>query len=353
MLSANPHIINVKENARKALLQLDTLPDNETRTLFVVEEDHKLAGSLTDGDIRRGLLAGREISENVSFYMNKECKFLNEETLTNTVLKQYRSLDIKLIPFLDEKGAIIKLIDLKTLKTIIPASVLIMAGGRGERLKPLTDTIPKPLLKIGKKPIIEHNLDRLIQYGVEEFYISVNYLSEQIVSHLQDGSAKGVKIHYVYEDEPLGTIGALGLVKEFTNENVIVMNADVLTNIDFEDFYSYFLLQGCEMCAASVPYKIQIPYGVFELAKNGNTVINSLKEKPTYTYYSNAGIYFLKKSLKQYIPKNTLFNATDLIEKLIEQGKMVAHYPILNYWLDIGKQEDFLKAQIDIKHIQL
>jgi dTDP-glucose pyrophosphorylase len=344
------HIISISANARQALQQLNDLTEFESRTLFVVDENGKLEGSITDGDIRRGLLAGMEISDKVSRYMNTGSKYFTEDTMKPEKIKQYRNADILLVPFLDERNCIKKIINLKTLMTIIPASALLMAGGRGERLRPLTDLVPKPMLLINEKPILEHNIDRLIKFGISEFFISVKYLSEQIMDYFGDGSAKGVSITYIQEDAPMGTIAAMKKVNKFRYEDVLLMNSDIICNIDFEDFYQFYKSRNVKMSVASIPYHIQVPYGVLELETDN--LITSLTEKPTYTYYSNAGIYFLNASLKDLIPENSFFNATDLMEKLISQNEKIVHFPILNYWMDIGRPQDYYKVQEEIKHIK-
>lgn len=349
MKSFNEHIILQTESAREALKKLEYLRDFESRTLFVINESGSLVGSITDGDIRRGLLKDKEISQEIGSFMNTSFKFLTEDTSGLDKLREFRELDINLIPVIDEQKRIIKIIDLKSITTVIPASVLIMAGGKGERLKPLTDNVPKPMLKVGTKPIIEHNIDRLIKFGITQFYISVKYKAEQIIEYLGDGSTKNISITYLQEDEPLGTLGAFGLINDLQNDHLLVMNSDILTNIDFEDFFRYYMENQTQMCIASIPYQVKVPYGVLEL-KNDHIV--SFKEKPTYTYYSNGGLYFLHRSLKELVPHKEFFNATDLMDKLIQQNKKVVHYPILGYWLDIGKHEDYLRAQDDIRHIR-
>jgi NDP-sugar pyrophosphorylase family protein len=189
-----------------------------------------------------------------------------------------------------------------------------------------------------------------MKYGITNFYISVRYLSEQIISYFGDGSSRNINITYIEEEEPLGTIGALSLIKDIPHEHLLVMNSDILTNIDVEDFFQYYIRHDVLMCIASIPYNVKIPYGVLEIRENHQ--ILSLKEKPTYTYYSNAGIYMLNLKAQQYIPEKTLYNATDLMDCLINDDKQVIHYPILNYWLDIGKHEDYLKAQEDFKQLK-
>jgi dTDP-glucose pyrophosphorylase len=348
MIDFLEHIISDKSDAREALKKLEYIPQNNSRTLFVVSSDNEMLGTVTDGDIRRGLLSGKEISESIEYFMNTDFKVVNEYDNIIQKIAETKKLGIFFFPIVDEKNRIIKILDLKSINTIIPATAVIMAGGRGERLKPLTDSVPKPMLVVGDKPIIEHNIDRLIKYGISEIIISVRYLSEVIMNYLGDGSSKGINITYILEDNPLGTIGAVGLIEKIKTEHILLMNSDILTNIDFEDFFNHYLNQESSMCIASIPYQVQVPYAVLEIKDNQ---ILSFIEKPNYTYYSNAGIYFLKKEIQKFIPKDAFYNATDLMQKLISKGEKVVHYPMLNYWLDIGKHHDFLKAQDDVKHL--
>lgn len=344
------HIIEKGKDARSALKILDSLPDSQSRTLFVVDAKGFLLGTITDGDIRRGLLAGQEISEDLELFMNKKFKSLETNDVNQLErIKEFRKADIELIPVLDN-GRVIKILDLERVRSVIPAAALIMAGGKGERLKPFTESVPKPMLKIGTKPILEHNIDRLIAYGINQIYISVNYLRESIMNYFGDGSAKGVKIFYVEENDPLGTLGALSLLNDLPHSDILVMNSDILTNIDFEDFYLFYKEKNASVAVASIPYTINIPYAVLETA---DCEINSFKEKPTYTYYSNGGIYFIKASLKNRFKPGEFYNATDLMDVVIRAQEKIVHYPVLGYWLDIGNLQDFSKAQEDIKHIKL
>jgi len=226
-----------------------------------------------------------------------------------------------------------------------------MAGGKGERLLPLTQNTPKPLLKVGDKPIIEHNIDRLIKFGINDIYISVRYLAEQLVEYFGDGRDKGCNIYYIFEDEPLGTIGALSKIENLKNENVILLNSDLLTNIDYEDFFRVFKEENAAMAIASTPFDINVPYAVLEFSEGKN--ISTFKEKPKYTYYSNAGIYLIKADLLNRIPKNEKHDATDFLNGLLSDGFKVISEPIHGYWLDIGRIEDYFKAQEDIRYINL
>ena len=224
-----------------------------------------------------------------------------------------------------------------------------MAGGKGSRLWPLTEHTPKPLLKIGDKPIMEHNVDRLALYGIDDFWISVKYLGEQICSYFGNGTNKNVNIDYIWEDTPLGTIGAVSKIENFQHDYVLLTNSDILTNLDYEHFFLNFLKQDADLSVVTIPYHVDIPYAVLE-TDNGHIV--NFREKPTYTYYSNGGIYLIKKSALDLLPKGQSFDATDFMEKLIQQKKRVISYPLSGYWLDIGKHEDFEKAQDDIKQIK-
>ncbi len=348
MIDKTKHIVSSKSSLKDALRLLNSLGEN--LTLFVLDDSQKLCGVITDGDIRRSLLNGITIEQPVEDLMNTKFKFLQRNNYSLETIDEFRKLGVKILPIVNSDFQIIRLINLSKIRSLLPVDALIMAGGRGERLRPLTLTTPKPMLPVGSKPIIEHNVDRLISYGIDNLHISLKYLGEQIEDHFKDGSDKGIDINYINEVEPLGTIGALSLIKEFKHDTLLVMNSDLLTNIDFEDFYRTFLNEDASMAIASISYVMSVPYAVLETT-NGR--VSSLKEKPNYTYDSNAGIYLIKKSCLKHIPENSFFNATDLIEKLIASGEVIISYNLLGYWLDIGRHEDYLKAQEDIKHIKL
>lgn len=344
------HIIRNKSTAREALRVLDTLPEFNDRTLFVIDEDNKLHGTITDGDIRRGLLKNLEISDFVESYMNANCKRIVIKPKDTEELREFRKLDIHLIPVVDESERLIDVIDLDRTRTVLPVTAVIMAGGKGERLRPLTDNTPKPMLKIGDKPIIEHNIDRLIQFGIKDVYISINYLGEQIKAYFGDGSEKGISIKYLEETEPLGTIGSVSLIDKIESETLLLLNSDLLTNLDFESMFEDFQKTGALMTVASIPYQYQVPYAVLETK---DEIVRAFTEKPSYTHYSNAGIYLIARSAcEKHIPKSTFYNTTDLMEAVIQSGNKLTHHPHRGYWLDIGKYPDFIRAQEDIKYIK-
>ena len=325
------------------LLALDAI-------LFVVDEHLRLLGSLTDGDVRRGLLKGKGVEDKVLDYVQSSPKSVNKASYSLTEIVTLRDNNFKVLPVIDAEKRVVNVINFRTQKSYLPIDALVMAGGRGSRLRPMTDTIPKPLLKVGEKAIIDHNVDRLRSYGIDDFHISVRYFGDQIQEHFRSKGLTGVSFNFVWEKEALGTLGAASLINEFHHDYVLVTNSDLLTTLDYEDFFLHFLESGADMAVASIPYKVDVPYAVLEMNKER---VISFKEKPTYTYQSNGGIYILKKELLQKVPYNQFYNATDLMEKLINEGGRLVTYPIHQYWLDIGKPEDFIKAQEDIKHIGL
>jgi len=341
------NIIAANAKAEEALLTLNKL--GEDLTLFVVDEKGILLGTLTDGDIRRGFLKDLSIHNTVLDFMNPTFKYVKKGKFTLNDIKGFRQKGIKLLPVLDHDGSILSVYNFSRLRSVLPLDAVIMAGGEGQRLRPLTEMTPKPLLKVGNKPIIEHLIDRLIEIGISHIYITLNYLGQQIIDYFGDGSSKGVSIKYIQENEKLGTAGALGLIKEFHNKSILLLNSDILTNIDFEDFYNNYIESGADLMVASIPYKVNIPYAIFETDERK---VLSLKEKPVLTYYSNGGIYIMNSLAYSLVPKNQYYNATDLMENLIQKGKTVSTYPVIDYWLDIGRMSDFQKAQEDIKHLK-
>lgn len=347
MRSFRDHLLYSGSTIKQALIQLDILAKDAI--LFIVNQEEKLIGSLTDGDVRRGLIKGISIDDTLNSIIQGNPKFIRKGDCDIDKVIEYREGNFRILPVIDKDDKVVNVINFRKIRSYLPLDAVIMAGGRGQRLQPLTDATPKPLLKVGGKAIMEYNVDRLTLYGIDDFWISVKYLGEQIESHFGNGNQHNIHIDYVWEDQPLGTIGAVSKITNFSHDNILVMNSDILTNLDYEHFYLDFINQNADFSVVTIPYNVSIPYAVLETM---NSQIKSFKEKPTYTYYSNGGIYLMKKSVLNFLPKDVHFNATDLMEKLIEENKKVVSYPLLGYWLDIGKHEDFEKAQIDIKHIK-
>lgn len=341
------HLILSGSKIKEALLRFNEL--SQDAILFVVDNEDKLIGALTDGDVRRGLLKGFTIESFVDEIIQDNPRYIikGENNLAKVI--EYREGDFRIVPIVDDHHKVVNVINFRKIRSYLPIDAVIMAGGRGQRLQPLTDTTPKPLLKVGNKAIMEHNLDRLALYGIDDFWVSVKYLGEQIESYFGKGNNKNIKIEYVWENEPLGTIGAVSKINNFEHDYILVTNSDLLTNIDYEQFFLEFIKQNADLAVLTIPYQVNVPYAVLEMY---NGTVKSFKEKPTYTYYSNGGIYLMKKEMLNYIPKDTFFNATDLMEDLIKKDLKVISFPFSGYWLDVGKHEDFEKAHIDIHNIK-
>lgn len=343
----NNHIINKDIKLIDALSRINEIAPDPL-VLFVLDEESRMVGTLTDGDSRRALIAGASVNEKVEIIMHRNFNYMKVEDLDNVKeIKRQRDLKMRLVPILDNEHHIVEIINLEKYKTRLPIDAVLMAGGKGERLRPLTEKTPKPLLKVGEKAIIDHNIDRLISYGVKNISVTVNYLGEQLEEHFAEPRGE-VKVQTVREPKYLGTIGSIRFVKDFYNDTVLVMNSDLFTNINYEDFFLHFKEHDAEMSVAAVPYTVSIPYGIFDLEGRD---IQGLIEKPTYNYYANAGIYLIKRSALDEIPDDTFFNATDLIEKLIGEGKKVIRFPLNGTWIDIGNPQEYQKANELVKHI--
>jgi dTDP-glucose pyrophosphorylase len=343
------HMIHQDQKILDALIKLNELKADAI--LFVVDGQNKLLGSLTDGDLRRGFIRGFTFDTPILDYIQPHPLLIYEDELHLADIDALRAKFLLIVPVVDRDLRIKRIINLRTSYSMIPADVFIMAGGRGERLMPLTKDTPKPMLPVGDKPMMEHTVNHLKKYGIRNIYMCVNYLKDVIQDHFGDGSDRRLSIRYVCEDRPLGTLGAVKLAGETEHDYILLMNSDILTNIDLNGFFKTFIKSGADMAVATSSYHVDVPYGVLEV--DGNNLVNSLKEKPRYTYYSNAGIYLIKKELLSLVPDNEFYNVTDLMDKLISANKKLVSYPILGYWLDIGKHDDYRKAQEDIKYFSL
>ncbi|MCB9426830.1 MAG: NTP transferase domain-containing protein [Flavobacteriales bacterium] len=322
---------------------------SEPQTLLVKNDIGKIIGTVTDGDIRRALLRGCSMESKVKDFYFKDFTYIESGVFDRKKIEFIKHNKLELVPVLNKDGSLKTLVNFKEIKTILPVEAIIMAGGVGKRLLPLTKDTPKPMLEIGGKPIIEYNIELLRSYGIKDISLSVKYKSEVIEEYFTDGKRFGVDITYLKEDEPYGTIGAVRQKENFKESYVLVMNSDLLTNINLEEMFVSLLETEADLIIATIDYNVEIPYGVVE---TDSRLVTALREKPTYTYYSNAGIYIFKKEIVDLIPKNMFFNATDLLSKLIDTNHKIVHYPINKYWLDIGKPKDFEKAQKDVLNIK-
>ncbi len=347
-MNKDAHLIGLKSTVIEALGKMNGIPSGMPLVLFVISENGKVVGSVTDGDIRRALVGGARLDSQICRVMNKKFHYVLDKRDYKKV-REFRDANLQLVPHISKSGKLLDIINLRQKRACLPIDAVIMAGGKGIRLQPYTNDIPKPLLPIQDKPIIAHNIDRLMAYGVEKFHISVNHMKGQIMDYV--GKHYGhLGVDFIEEGNPLGTIGSVRLAKKFFNDDILVINADILSNIDFEDFFLKYKEGGADMSVAAFAMKIDVPYAVLETSGN---MIRGFSEKPTYNYYSNAGIYLFGKKTVKSIPKNVPYNATDMVEKLISKGKKVSYFPIVGYWLDIGTAQNYSKAKRDINYIKL
>lgn len=342
------HIITEDKTLLEALKQINTLAP-EPLVLFVVDDELRMVGTLTDGDSRRTLIAGSSLNDEVRKIMHRNFNYMKVDGIDDVKeIKRQREFKMKLVPVLDKDNHIVEIINLERYKTRLPIDAVLMAGGKGERLRPLTEKTPKPLLPVGDKAIIDHNIDRLINYGVKHISVTVNYLKEQLEEHFAEPRGE-IQVQTVREPKFLGTIGSIRFIKDFYNDTVLVMNSDLFTNINYEDFYLHFKEHDADMSVAAVPYDVDIPLGVLNL--DGRN-ITGLSEKPHFSYYANAGIYLIRKSALDFIPEDKMFHSTDLIEALIAANRRVIRFPIGGTWIDIGTPQEYQRANELVKHLK-
>ena len=307
-----------------------------------------MVGTLTDGDSRRALISGASVNDKVENIMHCNFNYMQVEDIDDVKeIKRQRELKMRLVPVLNKDKHIVEIINLEKFKTRLPVDAVLMAGGKGERLRPLTEKTPKPLLMVGDKAIIDHNVDQLISYGVKNISVTVNYLREQIEEHFLEPHGE-VMIQTVREPKFLGTIGSIRFVKEFYNDTVLVMNSDLFTNINYEDFYLHFKEHDADMSVAAVPYNVDIPLGLLNL---DGRFITGITEKPHFSYYANAGIYLIRRSALELIPEDKMFHSTDLVEALIAAGRTVIRFPLNGTWIDIGTPQEYRRANEIVKHM--
>lgn len=324
----------------EALQKLNRL-SGRTMTLFAVDDAGRVVGTLTDGDIRRALIDGYTLQSHVADVMHTAFTAFKGEHPDIADIRDIRRRQISLVPHLNDDGTIRRLYDFSVFHSILPVDAVLMAGGRGERLRPLTLDTPKPLLPVGGRCIIDYNIEALARNGVTNISVTVNYLAEMIESHFASPVA-GVNVKCVREPRRLGTIGSLTLVEPGENSTVLLMNSDLLTNINYEAMYLAHVEEGADMTVAVIPYVVSVPYAIFRT--DGNAV-RGLEEKPTYNYYANAGIYLINRRCLDIIPRDTYYDATDFIEDMIAQGGKVRQYVIDGIWIDIGSPDDYRAAQ--------
>ena len=318
---------------------------------LVVDRERRLITTITQGDIRRAIDAGHNKDEPVSdwrLYKGADYKRpitatmgTNRATLLRLMQEQY----VRQLPLLDRQGRVVDLVLMRDFGDvdILPVTAVIMAGGFGTRLRPLTEHAPKPMLPIGNRPILEWIIEGLRYAGIRKMIVTTYYMAEIIREHLKDGSEFGVDIEYIHEEKLSGTAGALALVEDWS-QHLLVINGDILTRVDFRSMFDYHCEHRADLSMALREYHFQIPYGVVEMDEHRVAVI---KEKPTQTFFVNAGIYILSPSVHAYVTPGEFLDMPELIKRLMADQRAVTGFPIHEYWLDIGQLEQYEQAQAD------
>lgn len=329
--------------------------ENRLGIILVVAENRRLVGTVTDGDIRRALLAKIEFEKPVQVLLDKKEGTPYSKPLTalagqgrDVYLKQLKAHSVLHLPIVDKESRVVGLVTTDEFaEGPLPGlQAVVMAGGLGTRLYPLTEDIPKPMLPVGEKPLLEIIIDQIRKVGIHQVNITTHHKPEKIKSHFGSGKNFGVELNYVSEDKPLGTAGALGLL-ESTQDTLLVINGDVLTRVDFKAMVQYHREHAADLTVGVRSFDFKVPYGVIECE---GSIVKSLKEKPLMNFLVNAGIYLLEPSVHRHIPVGEHCNMTDLIERLVQEKLNIVSFPIHEYWLDIGNHAEYLKAQEEVQN---
>ena len=325
-----------------------SIEESKIKIAFVADENNKIIATVTDGDIRRGLLKGFTLEDTVEKFMRSSFKSVSVGAGKSLARQIMQKAQVKQIPEIDSEGCItgVHLIDGFLLpNNNLPNSVLLMAGGRGERLRPLTDSCPKPMLEVGGQPILEIILEKFIKAGIRSFYVSVGYLKEQIIDYFGDGSNWDVEIKYLEEDYPLGTGGAVKLIKEKIRDPLIVMNGDIITSFNLERLLDFHKRKQSSATLCVRESHLISPYGVVETS--GEKLVD-IKEKPVITQLVNAGIYILNQSIIDLIQNDKAIDMPDLFIEALNKEYSIFTFPIYEYWLDIGHLQTLEQAKRDL-----
>ena len=314
---------------------------------LVVGDDRRLLGTVTDGDVRRAILRGVSLDEPVTAIMNASPTVAYLGASREEIRSLLERRNLQHIPVVDESG---RVVDVVVLSEMLrpqerPNWVVLMAGGEGTRLRPLTEDRPKPMLPVGSKPLLETILNQFLSYGFRRFFISVRYKAELIEAYFGDGSKWGAEIHYLREKKPLGTAGCLSLLPSRPDAPLVVMNGDLLTNVNFTQLLAFHDHLQAHVTLCVREHHVRVPYGVVQV--NDNRLV-SLTEKPVQRYFINAGIYVLEPAVLKWVPRNKAMDMTELIKLLLERNHLIGTFPIHEYWTDIGHMEDYLRAQEEI-----
>ena len=313
---------------------------------MVLNADQSLYGTVTDGDIRRGILRGLSVDDSVEEIVNTSPVTASSDSTDEAIQRLMTDKDHRYIPVVDCNGLVERIASLNNYLISSPKEnlVFLMAGGFGKRLRPFTDEIPKPLLNVGNKPMLENILETFIRHGFSNFVISLHYKAKMIRDHFGDGSKWNVKIQYTEEKKPLGTAGAVGLLPELPTEPVIIMNGDILTKVNFESLLEFHKLHKSNATMCIREHQLKVPYGTVEVDSNK---VTKLVEKPNFSFFANAGIYILNPAVVSLIEKGLTKDMPDLLNQLLADGKKVTAFPIHEYWMDMGSKNEFEQAQID------
>lgn len=333
------HTVTFDTPMRQCLVALNRL-SGETMTLFVVDDEGRMAGTMTDGDIRRALIAGAAVTDRAELMMHRDFLALRPTDTPYVKIAEARHRGITLLPRLDNEGYVVDIIDMRRQHSVLPVDAVLMAGGRGERLRPLTLTTPKPLLEVGGKPIIDYNVEELLANGITTIRVTVNYLKDQLIEHFALPRFEEY-VRCVEESKRLGTMGSLSLIDDLSNDFVLVMNSDILTTLDFEKLYLAHLSSGADLTMAVIPYTVSVP---FSIIRTEGARVTGLTEKPTYNYFAGAGVYLMNRELVSLITPGEYLDAPDFIESLIASGRHVGYFPIDGTWIDIGSPDDYRYA---------
>jgi len=322
---------------------LEIIDKSSKQIVLVVDKNKKLIGTVNDGDVRRGLLKGVSLEDTVKNIYHRNPTVANVNDSKKNILRLATSKKLHQIPLIDSNG---QLVGLDILDELIDSNnkknkVVIMVGGLGTRLRPLTEKTPKAMLHVGKKPILQTIIEKFSNYGFNEVILSVNYKSHIIQDFFGDGSKFGVKIDYILEEKRMGTAGALSLLKEKMAGPFIVMNGDLLTNVNFEHLLDFHTANNAVATMCVREYDFQVPYGVVNVE---NGIIKAIEEKPIHKFFVSAGIYMLDSQCIDLIPKGDYYDMPTLFEQIIRQGEKTVSFPLREYWLDIGRIEEYEKA---------
>jgi dTDP-glucose pyrophosphorylase len=326
---------------------MEVIESGASRIALVVDDNDKLIGTLTDGDVRRGLLKGMSIYENVAHAMNPAPKYCSINDDKEHLIAFASKNNIQQIIIVDDDMHIVSFTELTELLKAkeLDNTAVIMAGGMGTRLRPLTTNIPKPMLKVGGKPILETIIGNFQKHGIVNIVLTVNYMKEKIIDYFQDGSLWGVNISYVEEEKRMGTAGSLSMLKGKLDQPFFVANGDLLTTLNFSNVLSFHETNGCDMTVCVKKYNVMVPYGIVQDDEQHN--ITGIVEKPIYDYYINSGIYMLSPETLSFIPDDSFYDMPELIDSMIANQKTVKSFRFDGYWTDIGHIDSYTEANID------